>query len=556
MNQVYKMNDGNPQGDVFRSSTSEWYRDSQGEKEMAASVPCEGCRNGYGCYNEEQCSNFYASYPPSPTPYGQPMMPYSNNGMADPAPYGQMPPPVNHNPYYVYAAPPPHHQQQFMGHRAHPAQPFYYGQSHAYNGHNGPYYHPSMKAAPYRHQGPRRNSKGYRASNEYTNGAYEESLLSPDVGSDSSSLTFCGIFSEDVRRAVSFVKRNHSATLFQIEGYIAQVAIADDATRRFIQERLKVGSENEQRLGLTAALASFQMLINDEKGSSMLQDFFIYGTQDMKDELMAALYEEGILELSINIHGCRVVQKAIRNIDQKELSKLVAQFQGHVLTMIHDSSGNHVIQRCIQAQSSFAKEAEMAGDMETANEIMDQIQFMITDVVENIETMSIHRYGCRVVQRSIEFCTEKQRNAVLEAITACNESIAEDLYGNYVVQQAIMAGTDMHREQILNTLMSKRGNIFRLSKQKYASNVVEKIMQYGTIEQRTLLLKEILKVHERTGLCTVILMAQDPIANYVVKKAIETAPEGEIKQELLEILSRNRDELLKSPYAKYIVRTP
>jgi hypothetical protein len=86
-------------------------------------------------------------------------------------------------------------------------------------------------------------------------------------------------------------------------GYIAQVAIADDATRRFIQERLKVGSENEQRLGLTAALASFQMLINDEKGSSMLQDFFIYGTQDMKDELMAALYEEGILELSINIHG-------------------------------------------------------------------------------------------------------------------------------------------------------------------------------------------------------------------------------------------------------------
>jgi hypothetical protein len=328
MNQVYKMNDGNPQGDVFRSSTSEWYRDSQGEKEMAASVPCEGCRNGYGCYNEEQCSNFYASYPPSPTPYGQPMMPYSNNGMADPAPYGQMPPPVNHNPYYVYAAPPPHHQQQFMGHRAHPAQPFYYGQSHAYNGHNGPYYHPSMKAAPYRHQGPRRNSKGYRASNEYTNGAYEESLLSPDVGSDSSSLTFCGIFSEDVRRAVSFVKRNHSATLFQIEGenpiqsiiirtckfligtyplpfagYIAQVAIADDATRRFIQERLKVGSENEQRLGLTAALASFQMLINDEKGSSMLQDFFIYGTQDMKDELMAALYEEGILELSINIHG-------------------------------------------------------------------------------------------------------------------------------------------------------------------------------------------------------------------------------------------------------------
>lgn len=39
-------------------------------------------------------------------------------------------------------------------------------------------------------------------------------------------------------------------------------------------------------------------------------------------------------------------------------------------------------------------------------------------------------------------------------------------------------------------------------------------------------------------------MAQDPIANYVVKKAIETAPEGQQKDELLDVLARNRDELV------------
>jgi hypothetical protein len=93
------------------------------------------------------------------------------------------------------------------------------------------------------------------------------------------------------------------AHLSIVAGYIAEVAIADDATRRFIQERLKVGSEKEQRLGLSAALASFQILINDEKGSNMLQDLFLFGTQDTKEQLMAALYEEGILELSTNIHG-------------------------------------------------------------------------------------------------------------------------------------------------------------------------------------------------------------------------------------------------------------
>lgn len=214
----------------------------------------------------------------------------------------------------------------------------------------------------------------------------------------------------------------------------------------------------------------------------------------MKNELMKVLYDEGVLELSTSIFGCRVIQKAIRNIDQENLSNLLDQFRGHVISMINDSHGNHVIQRCIQAQSTFAKEAENIGDIDSANEITDQLQFMIDDIIENIESLSTHRYGCRVVQRSIEFCMDRQKHAVLEAITMCNENIAEDLFGNYVVQQAIVSGTDVHREIILQTLIRSEGNIFRLSKQKYASNVVEKLMQNGTVEMRNLILKEILKV--------------------------------------------------------------
>lgn len=54
-------------------------------------------------------------------------------------------------------------------------------------------------------------------------------------------------------------------------GYIAEVAIADDQTRRFVQERFKIGTEDERRLGMAAALNSFPMLSHDEKGSSVLQ---------------------------------------------------------------------------------------------------------------------------------------------------------------------------------------------------------------------------------------------------------------------------------------------
>jgi hypothetical protein len=55
-----------------------------------------------------------------------------------------------------------------------------------------------------------------------------------------------------------------------------------------------------------------------------------------------------------------------------------------------------------------------------------------------------------------------------------------------------------------------------------------------------------MQVHRRTGVCSAIIMAQDPIANFVVKKAIETAPEGEQKKKLLEELDRNREELVRA----------
>ncbi|KAL7522610.1 hypothetical protein ACHAWX_007304, partial [Stephanocyclus meneghinianus] len=75
---------------------------------------------------------------------------------------------------------------------------------------------------------------------------YDECRFSSiETGSQTSSLMLSGDFNEDKDRAVSFVKRIPNATLFAIEGFISEVAAADDWSRLFIQERLKVGSQKE-----------------------------------------------------------------------------------------------------------------------------------------------------------------------------------------------------------------------------------------------------------------------------------------------------------------------
>ncbi|KAL3805780.1 hypothetical protein HJC23_007741 [Cyclotella cryptica] len=529
--------------------------DEQGDKlnMTATAVHCQGCLAGDECYNNQKCQPLYGAYPSQL--YGhQPhaAMPYSYAGQPSiPHIIHYVPLPAN-QPYYDFGPPPP--QSQFIGYQHPPHyQGYHYAQYPPMDPNESQHYGVSTLKAPFSHatryQGPpRRRSKSHCSSNyQNSSAAYrsdESRFGSFDMGSENSSLTLTGNPSEDVRRAMSFVKRNPNATLFSIEGVISEAATADDGIRRFIQERIKLGSHPEKRLGLKAALSSLEMLCKDEKGSGILQDIFTYGTSEMKKELLAALYDQGILDLSMNIHGCRVIQKAIRSINQDDLTKLIAEFHDHVLALIHDSHGNHVIQRCIQSLSFFAKTAENEGNHDCASNLMDHMQFIIDDIVANIHSLSCHRYGCRVVQRSIEFCMEKQRSAVLEAITASNEHMVEDLYGNYVVQQAIVTGGDMHRDAILQTLTKEDGSLFRLSKQKYASNVVEKMLQHGSIEQRDRILKELLKIDAKSGVCAATVMAQDPIANYVIKKAIESAPEGEKKQKLLQELRRNRDELV------------
>lgn len=159
------------------------------------------------------------------------------------------------------------------------------------------------------------------------------------------------------------------------------------------------------------------------------------------------------------VYRCRLIQKAIKSISHEDLSTLIEQFREYVYQMIQDCHGNHVIQRCIQTQSSHANQAESKGDKDTALQIMNSLQFIIEDVVKHIKSLSIHRYGCRIVQRSLEFCLEEQKHQVLKAISLCADDIAEDIYGNYVVQRAITQGNDLHREEIFCKLTRRKGKL-------------------------------------------------------------------------------------------------
>ena len=251
-------------------------------------------------------------------------------------------------------------------------------------------------------------------------------------------------------------------------------------------------------------------------------------------------------------YRCRVIQSAITSIDNEDLIELVSKFQGHVLTLIHDPNGNHVIQRIIEATNEQARSSEARGDEESASSLTAQLQFIIDDIIDNVESLSVHSYGCRVVQRALEYCKEDQKNAVLKGVMECKDQLMKDQFGNYVLQQAIVTGDEDTRDTILDCILSGSGgeSLLTLSKHKYASNVVEKFIQLGSVQQREMIIKESLKPQEG-GVCIAVDMAKDNIANYVIKTAIECA-RADQKKQILDELSRNLIELSKYPQASYI----
>ena len=81
------------------------------------------------------------------------------------------------------------------------------------------------------------------------------------------------------------------------------MAQADDGACRFVQDRIRAGSEDERNLGLQAALSSFGALWMDYRGNRVLQALFQSGSREMKRELMIAIHREGPLNLSMHKHG-------------------------------------------------------------------------------------------------------------------------------------------------------------------------------------------------------------------------------------------------------------
>jgi len=193
--------------------------------------------------------------------------------------------------------------------------------------------------------------------------------------------------------------------------------------------------------------------------------------------------------------------------------------------------------------------------------MMDQIEFIIQDVLNNTTTLAVHAYGCRVLQRILEHCEAEKKELVLNEIKKSHKRLLDDQYGNYVIQHVLQYGRPEDRDSILAIVVST--GLLGLSRQKFASNVVEKLLKYGNGTQRRVIMREMLKMSDdatvvqsgkpNNASSVALLMVRDAYANYVVQTTLDVAPESDERRLLLKELNLHVEELRNYTFAKHIV---
>jgi hypothetical protein len=103
------------------------------------------------------------------------------------------------------------------------------------------------------------------------------------------------------------------------------------------------------------------------------------GTESQRGELLKQLHGR-VLPLSLQMYGCRVIQKALEALGVEGQRALVEELEGHVLSCVHDQNGNHVVQKAIEYCPPELRRRFMAAFAGASLRLAQ------------------HPYGCRVVQ--------------------------------------------------------------------------------------------------------------------------------------------------------------
>ncbi|KAL4780839.1 hypothetical protein BJX76DRAFT_350662 [Aspergillus varians] len=315
-------------------------------------------------------------------------------------------------------------------------------------------------------------------------------------------------------------------TNYPLEHYRGEIygLCKDQHGCRYLQRKLEERNVEHVQMIFDETHLHVVELMTDPFGNYLCQKLLEYSNDEQRTALINSAAHQ-LVKIALNQHGTRALQKMIEFISTAEQTQTVIHaLKDHVVELVQDLNGNHVIQKCLNRLSA------------------EDSHFIYEAVGANCVVVGTHRHGCCVLQRCIDHASGEQRAGLIAQITENAFALVQDPFGNYVVQY-ILDLAEPHFTQPLCVAFC--GNIPALSKQKFSSNVIEKCLRTAEMPMRCLMIQEMLSGVELEK------MLRDSFANYVVQTAMDFC-DAETRAQIVEAVRPILSSIRQTPHGRRI----
>lgn len=168
---------------------------------------------------------------------------------------------------------------------------------------------------------------------------------------------------------------------------------------------------------------------------------------------------------SLHPRGCREVQEALSNGDNRTRVAIASEMHGHFWEAVESPHANHVLQKCI---------VELPP--EASQPIIDELMSRRDAAAR----LARHRYGCRIVERLLEHCWLEQLREMIYGILAEVESLCVHPFGNFVIQHLFEYGSEDAKRQLALAVLDRMP---KLSADPRGVTIVAKGLEFAPVRE-------------------------------------------------------------------------
>eukprot|EP00494_Astrolonche_serrata_P025491 UN25752 len=201
--------------------------------------------------------------------------------------------------------------------------------------------------------------------------------------------------------------------------------------------------------------------MTDNFGHYAVETLFAHCSSNQRVTLLQNL-GPSLPNVACHKQGSFSVQSLINAVNTKEEIMLLKDFLKRELArVILSCPGHYVILRFV-ARFSWPHS-----------------NFISDILATNVVSFATDHYGLRVMKAVFDVGARAKIKKLFDAVVEHTNSLAENQYGNYIIQHLI----DIGPKDVTDSVKSKmQGRYVRYAKQKFSSNVVEKVIKHSAME--------------------------------------------------------------------------